>query len=557
MPGRPVPIDHRVCRQAIEPVKACPGVADTPRVGTRSELEALLDQSSGSVICVDPFGSQFVDLPSVLAPYEDRVLTVMANPVELFAKGSRVRAVVAFGQARARGRGSCVAVLGDGSEVAVEVFNLEDELGCYIGVFGAKPGQADEGGRWDQELRPRRATYRLTDSGIVLDVDPAFTGALDWSPEDVVGQSMLGFVHPDTHEQGIATWIEMLSGNSNQARVRHRFRTKGGELVWMEVTNTSHLDDPDTPHVAAEIVNISEEMAFQLKLQQREAMLKSLTDALPSGVLHVDDEGVSVFHNPRWIELTGCGEHVTINWLLDAVAQPDALGRALGANAEADIEIDFPRPLGPCRTGVLRLRPLGRSGDGDGLLLTLDDITEAQAYRNELKELARRDAMTGVLNRLGLEEELNVLLDGLGPVDEVDSPPPAVLYIDLDRFKAINDQFGHAVGDEVLRLVTEQISAELRPGDLMGRLGGDEFLVVLLSVSEQSNLDEVAARIEGQLPTLGQRFTQPVEIGATVGTAIARAGDDFDQLVSRADAEMYCRKSSSTRLPAAPDTANH
>ena len=169
----------------------------------------------------------------------------------------------------------------------------------------------------------------------------------------------------------------------------------------------------------------------------------------------------------------------------------------------------------------------------------VEDITALRHSEEELAHQALHDPLTGLANRALLNEVLERSLARR----RGDESGVAVLFIDLDRFKLVNDSLGHRAGDALLVGMGQRIEALLRPSDLVARLGGDEFVVVLDSVDEPADPVRIAGRIRSEL-------TVPIEIDGTevvttgsIGIAIASAGDDADGLLRDADAAMYLAKS--------------
>lgn len=260
-----------------------------------------------------------------------------------------------------------------------------------------------------------------------------------------------------------------------------------------------------------------------------DVLLARLTDALPSGVLHVDADGATVVKNEAWARLTGCDGDAGIGGLLEAVGNAEEIAAALKRAVDADLPVGFSQAGGTCDSGLLHVRPIVVDGVPGGVLITLDDLTEAHSHEIELASQARRDPLTNALNRQGIEEVLNRALDGHRSTGE----PVAIVFVDIDDFKPINDTWGHALGDQVLQAVAERISELLRPADFLGRSGDDEFLAVLAGLPTNDDVAAVMRRIEQELPTLAVRFREPVAISATIGAAYARPDDDFDSLVNR------------------------
>jgi diguanylate cyclase (GGDEF)-like protein/PAS domain S-box-containing protein len=153
----------------------------------------------------------------------------------------------------------------------------------------------------------------------------------------------------------------------------------------------------------------------------------------------------------------------------------------------------------------------------------------------QLHERARRDPMTGLLNRNELYGELSRMLG----VTDRRAGRLGVLYGDLDRFKDVNDRFGHAEGDRLVLGVAGALLANVRDGDLVARFGGDEFVVVCPDLESPSQLDAIAARVEAAVRRLAPAG---VPVGISFGRAVARHGQDADELLRLADESMYRTK---------------
>ena len=165
-------------------------------------------------------------------------------------------------------------------------------------------------------------------------------------------------------------------------------------------------------------------------------------------------------------------------------------------------------------------------------------VTELDAIRRQLQRQADHDPLTGLPNRERLASYAG----------ELDGRPLAVLLLDLDGFKAVNDTLGHAAGDELLRVVAGRLTAELRAGDLAGRIGGDEF-VVLLADADRATADGLAARLRTEIRRPLELLGRPVSVGVSIGVAGRPAGDGtgLEALSAIADAAMYEQKSTRNR----------
>ena len=169
----------------------------------------------------------------------------------------------------------------------------------------------------------------------------------------------------------------------------------------------------------------------------------------------------------------------------------------------------------------------------------LDLIMRFHQSAGELHHAATHDALTGLLHRGGFFAALP---------DRLPGTPVTVLAVDLDGFKQVNDRFGHAAGDEVLRLVANRLREAVGPDAVIARLGGDEFVVVVLDRAERIAAEALADRIRGELERPIALADGTVEIGASIGIAVdAGPHHDLDVLLADADAALYRSKPRSRR----------
>lgn len=198
-------------------------------------------------------------------------------------------------------------------------------------------------------------------------------------------------------------------------------------------------------------------------------------------------------------------------------------------------ESSYRRPDGTMRWGETRTTPVWLPGRREPLLLTyVEDITERRRNREMLEYQATHDELSGLPNRRALVGEIAVELEREGDC--------AVLVLDLDRFKVVNDSLGHSVGDQLLITCADRIRLSLRPGDSVCRLGGDEFAILLRAPADAHTAGVVASRLLALL-------REPVTVGddeifpsASIGFAIPQPGDSVEDLLRHADVAMYQAK---------------
>jgi diguanylate cyclase (GGDEF)-like protein len=191
-----------------------------------------------------------------------------------------------------------------------------------------------------------------------------------------------------------------------------------------------------------------------------------------------------------------------------------------------------------------RLRLLRTFADAAGAVLS--GVARLEASRAQ----ARHDPLTRLPNRAALIERLSVAI----AVTRREQSLLAVLFIDLDGFKAINDEFGHDTGDAVLRAVATRLSQHVRPQDAVARFGGDEFVVICEEVADRAGAEIIAARLARALADPIVVDDARVEIGASIGLVVGDGRSRPAQLLRDADAEMYRGKlRRGSRPPQAPE----
>jgi diguanylate cyclase (GGDEF)-like protein/PAS domain S-box-containing protein len=393
-----------------------------------------------------------------------------------------------------------------------------------------------------------RRVLRLykNETGVILHVNAQVTAVLGWEPPEIVGRRSLEFIHPQDHDTALTTWVQLLRVPAELQRTRLRHLDSEDRWIWMDVTNHNRLDDARYHAVVTELVPSLDAMPNDVDSWVSAHTLRRLTETLPLGVLQIDNDGRVVFRNERLTALVGNGtartalEEFAHVVAADREALADALATVL-TGPDVDLQVAVKHPAAGLRHCDVRLRALSnRSGDGIiGAILCVADVTEERRRRAEIERRAAYDGLTDLLNRTSVFSALRIKLAAINQAGK----GLAVVFIDLDRFKPINDKYGHAVGDRVLQVVAERLRSAARAEDLVGRTGGDEFLVVCPTMPSLA----AARRLGERVATAVQ---QPLEIGdvqlepsCSVGVAFTRdPAEDVDALVARADAAMYASK---------------
>jgi diguanylate cyclase (GGDEF)-like protein/PAS domain S-box-containing protein len=388
--------------------------------------------------------------------------------------------------------------------------------------------------------------------GLITYADPAISLVLGWRPEQIIGWGSIDLVHPDDQPAALAAWFEMMNNPGSTRSWRGRYRAADGRWRWVQTINSNHLNDPDHPNVETLMSPINPSyMGVEEELRAREQLLRRLAEALPVGVFQLDRDGRVTFTNDRFEEILGvpAAGHFVEQFAVVLPEDRSALTKALATvtadrpvdNLELRFKVKTPHPdFASTRVCQISLRALtDLNGSVTGAIGSLSDVTDSVELRRELQLRASTDGLTGCLNRTAVFELIDLALARAGE----DRTGVAVIFIDLDRFKEINDGFGHAAGDQVLCMAAQRIRDTLRAGDSVGRIGGDEFLVICPGIPTVELAVPVADRVSEALRypfVLGQTTFR---IGASVGVAWAPPGSSsLDDLIARSDRAMYQSK---------------
>ncbi len=463
------------------------------------------------------------------------------------------QAVVARTWSRARSSGhsnSQVTVIGDPPVTGnLHIFDVRHLYGVMIVVFAeGEDATVPEVADLTLDLPPTRLARMVKDaSAAIVDVDSGIEALLGWSPYELLGRRSLELIHPDDQDRAIDNWVNMLEfpGSNRAVRIRHRHRE--GFWVWLEVHNHNRLADPDHGDVVAELVDISEEIAAQEAVLARQQLLEQLTETLPIGLFHADLSGNLLYVNRRLTELTGLpvgsrlGEWPGIAAPRFAGVIDDAL-RSAAAGIPTDSVIDVIDPGGQPRHRSLSVRPLAdRSGQVTGVTGAVEDVTDSVVERRELEVRAASDSLTGCFNRSAVLALLQDALDDLRSDDRTDGV--AVIFLDVDGLKRVNDHLGHSAGDALLAELARRLGAAVRSRDAVGRYGGDEFVVLARHLQSADHAMTVAHGIAARTLRAMEIEGELVDVRVSMGVAWTPSpGLRADALIRQADAAMYRSK---------------
>jgi diguanylate cyclase (GGDEF)-like protein/PAS domain S-box-containing protein len=294
--------------------------------------------------------------------------------------------------------------------------------------------------------------------------------------------------------------------------------------------------------------DITDRKQTEKVLRDSEAELRLLSDNVPAMILYIDRKMYCGFANKRYVDFFG-------------LAVADIVGKSLreivGNAAYLDLEGHFNKALeghpvtyqrnvqlksGEQRCIEVKLVPrAAERGQIPGCYFMGIDITEQKQAEERIRHVAHHDSLTGLPNRLLFNDRLGQAIC----LAQRDARQFALLYLDLDKFKPVNDNLGHEAGDRLLKSVAERIRKQVRESDTVARVGGDEFTVILRDISNRQDVAAVAQKIIAALsaPFRLGNHSQAVEIGTSIGIAVYPSdAQDHETLITMADTAMYSAK---------------
>ena len=398
-------------------------------------------------------------------------------------------------------------------------------------------------GIWDWSLE-RRDLY----------CSPRFEALLGYTPDTLreTPGTFLRRIHP-LDRRGALDRLRTHVAAGDPFELECRLRLANGAYRWFRLRGRSALGDSGKPQrVAGSLADISDRKRAEAQTMQEKERAEVTLASIADAVITVDTSGDVEYMNPIAERLTGFGNREAHGIPLTSVFRvqdeatglpvPDPVARArreeVAIASEGNVVL-VGRQDGPIAIDFSAAPIRDRAGRIGGVVLVFHDMSRERQYAMRLAHLASHDALTGLLNRREFERRVNAALHE----GQQHSRHHAILYLDLDEFKVVNDTCGHAAGDELLRQVSALLRPRLREGDTLARLGGDEFGVLLEHCGQAPALliADALRKAVGDFQFLWKQ--RSFRIGVSVGVVDISGGPDtLAGVLSAADAACYMAK---------------
>ena len=542
---------QKLVSESLEPARVS--------VMSLSEGELIVEASrgSGSHLAEGTVRSlSEVDERLVAALETRQCLTLASRPIDLRpgARGASAERVVSLVPLVSQNtvRGAIVHT----SDTGLNAVSLQaiSALATEVSLAIESAALTEDLVRQRSERRFRSLFENSSDVVTIVDEDlriafctPAAERILGRTVESLVGQAPFEHVHPDDRWRARALLEVPTAPEGTPEPLEVRLLHADGSYRWFEVLTRDLRDEPEIEGIVVTAREITDRKGAEQRLANSEARFRALVQNSSDVVAVVDDLGCFTYVSPAITAMLGYRADELVGTSAIALL-PDEEAANLAPYSELLTEATFPQTSvevrlqdrsGVWHTVDITLTDLRREPAVRGLVLNARDVTVRKELEHDLRHQALHDTLTGLGNRkMFTNRVVEALERGDKRLDAV-----AVLFVDLDDFKTVNDSLGHAVGDQLLVAVAERLRDCLRVSDTAARLGGDEFAVLLEHSYGESEVIAVAERI---LESVHRSLTiQGREITITASLGIAINSDrsaSAEVLLRNADMAMYLAK---------------
>lgn len=379
--------------------------------------------------------------------------------------------------------------------------------------------------------------------GTLVFVSSAAQRILGRDPAEWVGRSVFELIHPDDIGLAAEAMVTSIEGDPGVKdplvlRVLHA----DGQWRSVEVVANNLSDDPRVGGLVINVRDLTERQHAQAVAQRDRRRFEQVFERAPIGMALVSGEGRFLRVNSSLCSMVDRPAAALLRTDLFALTHPSDRRRAekhalavLEGRTTRPIEVRFLTAGGDVAWARVSASVVKENGEALHVIVHIEDVTEQRRLREQLVAAATHDPLTGVLNRNGLREVFDRRLAG--------RPTGALVSIDLDRFKQVNDRFGHAAGDELLELVAMRIRVAIRAEDSLARVGGDEFIVIVSGEPTAAQVEALAERIRVLLAAPFELRAGTVSISGSIGVKGLTGDPEISDQLAQADSATYRAKS--------------
>lgn len=425
------------------------------------------------------------------------------------------------------------------------VLKGRDELALLAAEIGKMLDRLE---KYRREISEQEEKYRalvenaieaimVVQDGVVKYVNRVAVEYSGYTMQDLVSRRALGFIHPEDRERAGEQYTKLLQNRGVLQAYSYRIIIKDGNSKWVE-TNSVVIDWEERPAILHFLTDITPRKILEGELQRLMAEKSLILDSLTEMVVFLDRDMHIIWANRAAGRAVGMdpgelfGAKCYDIWYGGSEPCRDCpVIRAMETGRVCTGEMNAP---GGCVLSVTASPVKDEMGNVTGAVEAVLDITERKSYEEQLKYLSLHDSLTGLYNRAFFQEELKRFSTGR-------DYPITVMVADLDGLKLVNDTFGHAKGDEMLKACAAVLAASLRRSDILARVGGDEFAALFPNTDEKTG-EDIISRISSRIDDYNKEHPE-LPLHVSTGFATCRSSEEsLEDSLKQADELMYRNK---------------
>lgn len=381
------------------------------------------------------------------------------------------------------------------------------------------------------------ALFALDYNGRILSANPAFTKILGWSEEDLQNpENLLVFQHED---QGYEQLLCTLKSGKNVPCYFTKRKRKDGKVL--EILASYGAVNEGKILAVGMYKDFTEQMENQRKLELSKESYRNILEQFPFAIFVIKDDNI-IYANQSGMDIVGAHPKNEIIgspiWKFIQIEHQPSLKKSLWKGNQSAILGKIKRVDGEIRWVEMSVMPVSFEGE-DVKQIVVRDVTEEKDYEEKLKYFAYHDPVTGLYNRHYFTKKIKTMVEEA----KKNNSMFGVMFIDMDDFKKVNDSFGHEMGDRLLIQFADRLKKNVREEDIVCRLGGDEFLILIKNIRGKQTLEEIATRLQKAFQVPYQLGDESVVVISSIGISMFPLdGLDDKTLISRADQALYQAK---------------
>jgi len=425
-----------------------------------------------------------------------------------------------------------------------------DEIGLLARSLDDAFTTIDESAHWFRSMIEGSSdlVVVLDAAGRITYASPSTGSLLGYPEESAVGMDAFAFVHPEDLEKVGGRFLEIVEDPDTPQIQQFEIRliASDGNPIPVEVRGSNRFDTPGVGGLILNMRDVTERNEALAALRASEARTRAILDSAADGILMVGVDGRIESCNGAAERMFGraeaemVGEQISLLVPAGSERLHEASPRGVTADGGQTIYVDLEgRRAGGERFPIEATANAVSAAPTIGFTVVMRDVTERRELERRLAHQALHDELTGLPNRRAFLDRVEMAMARARRSGGL----VALLFLDLDRFKVVNDSLGHDQGDNLLRQAAERMLHSIRESDTLARIGGDEFLVLCEDVDSVLSTTDLASRLCATLDEPFQLGESEVSVGGSIGIAVWDGGNSSpDDLLRRADTAMYRAK---------------